>query len=209
MTIEWCRRAGSGHIGWHGFPAAHGGGRRHPSLRHIDVPSRESIQDLLEGDAAFQARQRRTQAVVGPYAEGQVRAGAAVDVESITVEREARRDCGGDRALPSRTRRRPAHGSGAGGTRTRDQRIMSPGRRLRVGVLCNRSRACGRILDYVGHSCIDLHARRPTLVLLVHARYFLARSVSQCVSVAHECCASCSPTVTEALSWINASEVRS
>ena len=67
----------------------------------------------------------------------------------------------------------------------------------------------GRILDYVGHSCIDLHARRPALVLLVHARYFLARSVARCVSVAHECRASCSRTVTEALSGINASEVRS
>jgi len=37
---------------------------------------------------------------------------------------------------------------------------MSPGRRLRVHVLRDRSRACGRILDYVGHRCIDRRGRR-------------------------------------------------
>ena len=51
----------------------------------VDLPFREAAEDLVERDAAFEARERGAEAEVDPVPEGQVLADLAVDVEPFRV----------------------------------------------------------------------------------------------------------------------------
>ena len=58
------------------------------AFRQVDFPLRESIEDLVDGEAAFETSQRRAEAVVRAHTEAEVRSRRAVDVENLTVRRE-------------------------------------------------------------------------------------------------------------------------
>src|SRR5262245_18631639 len=66
-----------------GLPPANGLGGREHDLVVVDLPIREAVQDLVEHDPSFEARQRGAETEVDAVAEGEVLADVAVDVEAI------------------------------------------------------------------------------------------------------------------------------
>ena len=76
---------GSGNERGQGIPSTQRGGRRHASVVGVDLPLGEALEDLLQGDPAFEPRQRLTQAVMGAEAEGEMLAGITMDVEAVAV----------------------------------------------------------------------------------------------------------------------------
>src|ERR1700730_7563544 len=67
------------------LPAANGGRRRQLHTVVIDVPLSEAVEQLVERDPSFQARQVRAEAVVQPLTEREVADVVAVDVEVVGV----------------------------------------------------------------------------------------------------------------------------
>ena len=67
------------------LPAANRRGARLDGVLAIDLPERETLQHLVECDAALEPRERRAEAEVDAVAEGEVMIDLAVDVEAVGI----------------------------------------------------------------------------------------------------------------------------
>src|ERR1700751_1611958 len=72
----------------HRLPSPHGGSRGELGVGKVDVPLREALQDLFDGNAALEARQPAAETVMGPDTERQMLVRFAPDIENVAVWRE-------------------------------------------------------------------------------------------------------------------------
>src|ERR1700691_2361930 len=67
------------------LPAPNGGGVSPLGLVVVDLPFREAVEHLVEGDTPFEPGQRSAEAEVDAVAEGLVTADLAVDIETVPL----------------------------------------------------------------------------------------------------------------------------